>query len=217
MQVDIYADIACPWCYIGADRFERARKTFTDGDRVEVVYRPFQLDPNAPQHAEPMMQYLTRRFGAQATAMAARVIEMGRADGLVMDYARGLAVNTFNAHRLLHHALEEYGATVQRALAWRLYKAHFSDGKDVGDAEVLAALATDVAMDAQKAREFLISEKGTREVREAIDTAREAGISAVPTFVFEEKYMVEGAQSVEGFVQALEAIASGPAQFDMLR
>src|SRR6476660_5351029 len=137
MQVDVYADIACPWCYIGADRFERARKTYADGDRVEVVYRPFQLDPNAPERAEPMMQYLARRFGSQANAMADRVIQMGRADGLVMDYEHGLAVNTFNAHRLLYHALEQYGASVQRALAWELYRAHFSDGKDVGDYDVL--------------------------------------------------------------------------------
>jgi predicted DsbA family dithiol-disulfide isomerase len=205
MKVDVYADIACPWCYIGAVRFERARQEWSSGDTIEVTYRPYQLDPNAPQVAEPMMSYLSRRFGAQAPAMAKRVIDLARADGIVMDYDRGLAVNTINAHRLLHFALEQYGAEKQRALAGLLYKAHFSDGKDVSDYKVLTALASEVGIDAER---YLASGQGEVEVRAEIDEARGGGISAVPTFIFDNKYMVEGAQSPEGFVQAFDTIVS---------
>ncbi|HEY9225893.1 MAG TPA: DsbA family oxidoreductase, partial [Gemmatimonadaceae bacterium] len=140
MKVDIYADVACPWCYIGAVRFGRALQSWGERDRVEVTYQPFQLDPNAPQQAEPMMRHLTRRFGAQADAMVARVKEIARTDGLVLDYERGLTVNTLQSHRLMHLALEEYGPATQRALALRLYRAHFSEGLDVSDYDVLSTL-----------------------------------------------------------------------------
>lgn len=207
MKVDVYADVACPWCYIGAARFGRALASWSGGDRVEVTYRPFQLDPNAPQQAEPMMHYLERRFGAQAKSMATRVVDAARADGLAMDYDRGLIVNTLSAHRLMHFALHRYGAAKQRAVANRLYEAHFAEGKDVGDYDVLATLAAEAGLDAGEVRSYLVSDDGAREVREEIAAARGMGVSAVLTFIFDDKYMIEGAQSVEGFVQAFEQIS----------
>lgn len=207
MKVEIYSDVACPWCYIGEARFERALAAFPGAEEVEVVYRPYQLDPAAPAEAEPMLEYLERRFGANARAMAGRVAENARGEGLVMDYDRGLAVNTLDAHRLLWLAEREHGPEVQRAVATGLFEAHFSRGSDVGDPEVLAGIAAAAGMDAGRVREYLASDEGAREVREEIAGAQRLGITAVPTFVFEEKYAVQGAQPTSAFLQALETVA----------
>ena len=207
MKVDIYSDVACPWCYIGQARFERALADFANAVDVEVRYRAYQLDPGAPMRAEPMLEYLARRFGARARAMATHVIELGRAEGLVMDYERGLSVNTLNAHRLLALAEREQGVAVQRALVRRLFAAHFAEGRDVGDPRVLTDLAAGVGMDAEPVRAYLESDAGTREVREEIAAAQRLGVTAVPTYVFDDKYVVEGAQPPELFLQALNTVA----------
>lgn len=207
MKVEIYSDVACPWCYIGEARFERALAAYPGAEDVEVVYRPYQLDPHAPTDAVPMLEYLERRFGASARAMADRVTENARGDGLVMDYDRGLAANTLAAHRLMDMAEREHGIKVQRQVAKRLFEAHFAEGKDIGDADALAELAADAGMDRDRVREYLASGEGTDEVRARIADAQGLGISAVPTFVFEGRYAVQGAQPASSFLQALETVA----------
>jgi len=214
MKVDIYSDVACPWCYIGQARFERALGQFEGAEHVEVRYRPYQLDPRAPSDAEPMYDYLERRFGARARAMAAHVIGIARGEGLEMDYDRGLTVNTLNAHRVLALADRERGAETQQALMRRLFDAHFAEGKDVGDPRVLAALAGEVGMDADAVRNYLETDEGTGEVREEIAAAQRLGVNAVPTYVFDDKYIVEGAQPAELFLQALNTIAEEAAATD---
>jgi len=208
MKVDIYSDVACPWCYIGQARFERALGQFEGAEHVEVRYRPYQLDPRAPADAEPMYDYLERRFGARARAMAAHVIGIARGEGLEMDYDRGLTVNTLNAHRLLALADREPGADTQQALMRRLFDAHFAEGQDVGDPRVLAAIAGEVGMDADAVRNYLETDEGTGEVREEIAAAQRLGVNAVPTYVFDDKYIVEGAQPEELFLDALRTIGS---------
>ena len=207
MKVDIYSDVACPWCYVGQARFERALAEFAGTERVEVCYHPYQLDPGAPTDAEPMYDYLGRRFGDRARGIAAHVIGIARGEGLTMDYDRGLSVNTLNAHRLSMLADREYGAETQRALIRRLFEAHFAEGKDVGDPRVLAELAGEVGMDPDAARNYLETDAGTREVREAIASAQRLGVDAVPTYVFDDKYVIEGAQPTPMFQQALHTIA----------
>jgi predicted DsbA family dithiol-disulfide isomerase len=217
MRVDIYSDVACPWCYIGQARFERALDEFPGREHIEVRYRPYQLDPRAPVSAEPMYDYLERRFGARARAMASHVIGIARGEGLEMDYDRGLSVNTLNAHRLLMLADREHGAATQHALMRRLFDAHFSEGKDVGDPRVLAELAGEVGMDPDAARNYLETDEGAGEVHEAIAEAQRLGVSAVPTYVFDDKYLVEGAQPTELFLQALTTIAEEAAATDVGR
>ena len=207
MKVDIYSDVACPWCYVGQARFERALAEFAGVERVDVRYHPYQLDPGAPAEAEPMYDYLTRRFGERSRSMAAHVIGIARGEGLEMDYDRGLSVNTLNAHRLSMLADREYGAETQRALIRRLFDAHFAEGKDVGDPRVLAELAGEVGMDPDAARNYLETDAGTGEVTEAIADAKRLGVSAVPTYVFDDKYVIEGAQPTALFQQALHTIA----------
>jgi predicted DsbA family dithiol-disulfide isomerase len=214
MKVDIYSDVACPWCYIGQARFERALGEFAGAEHIEVRYRPYQLDPRAPTSAEPMFDYLERRFGARGRAMAAHVIGIARGEGLEMDYDRGLSVNTLNAHRLLLLADREQGPTMQRALMRRLFEAHFAEGKDVGDPRLLAELAGEVGLDPDAVRNYLETDEGAGEVQVEIAAAQRLGVSAVPAYVFDDKYVVEGAQSTEVFLQALKAIADEAAASD---
>ena len=207
MKIDVYSDIACPWCYIGQARFERALADFGGAADVEVRYRPYQLDPRAPSEAVPMLDYLARRFGPQARAMADRVIDMGRAEGLVLDYDDGLAENTLNAHRLLALVEQERGRAAQRTLVRRLFDAHFAEGRDVGDPATLAALAGETGMDTGRVRAWLETEEGTSEVRAEIAAAQRLGVSAVPTYVFDDRYVLEGAQPPALFLQALQRVA----------
>jgi predicted DsbA family dithiol-disulfide isomerase len=167
--------------------------------------------------AEPMYEYLARRFGDRSRAMASHVVGVARGEGLEMDYDRGLTVNTLNAHRLSLLADREHGAAMQRALMRRLFDAHFAEGKDVGDPRVLAELAGDVGMDPDVARNYLESGEGVGEVREEIAAAQRLGVDAVPTYVFDDKYVIEGAQATELFLQALNTIADETAAGDVVR
>ena len=208
MRVEIYSDVVCPWCYIGERRFARALAAYAGADRVDVVFRPYQLDPNAPAKAVPVKEYLRRRFGGRVDEMLARVSENARGEGIVMDWDRALSVNTFTAHRLLRLAEREYGAPVQRALAEKLFAAHFSEGGDVSDHELLASLAESVGLDPDRVRTYLATGEGEAETRAEIEEARRLGITAVPTFVFEGKWAVQGAQPASVFLGALEEVAA---------
>ena len=208
MKVAIYSDIACPWCYIGKRRFERALADFPGREEIEVVFRPFQLDPHAPETAEPMLPNLERKFGPRTREMVRHVSELAKREGLEFDYERGLAVNTFTAHRLLWLAEHDYGPEVQRALGDALFAAHFERGGDVGDAAQLTELARQVGMDRERVASFLASDEGSAEVRAEMSQAHALGITAVPTFVFDEQYAVSGAQPTSLFLQALEQVRS---------
>ena len=156
-----------------------------------------------------MFDYLARRFGARGRDMATRVIEIARGEGLVMDYERGLSVNTLNAHRLLILAEREHGPVVQRELIRRLFRAHFAEGKDVGDLVCSPSLAADVGMDTDAARNYLETDRGTREVREGIAEAQRLGVRPSPPMCSTSRYVVEGAQPTELF---LEALTTSPAR-----
>jgi predicted DsbA family dithiol-disulfide isomerase len=212
MKIEIYSDVACPWCYIGKARFERALADFPGADGVEVVYRPYQLDPQAPREAVPMFDYLERRFGPGGRRMAERVIQEARGEGLEMDYERGLAANTLDAHRLLSLAEREAGAEVQRAVAEALFRAHFSEGRDIADAEVLTEIAGRAGMDAKRVRAYLGGGEGRAEVEAEIEQARLLGITAVPTFVLDGTYAVQGAQSTATFRSVLGQVSREAAE-----
>jgi predicted DsbA family dithiol-disulfide isomerase len=170
------------------------------------VFRPYQLDPDAPRKAVPMWDYLEARFGPQARRMVGQVFDQARAEGLPMDYDRGLAVNTLNAHRLLRFAEQEYGAEIQRAVAAALFRAHFAEGRDVSDPSTLAEIGAASGMDRGRAVAYLQSNEGIAEVQAQIDEARQLGVSAVPTFVFNEQYALQGAQPIEIFQRVLSEL-----------
>jgi predicted DsbA family dithiol-disulfide isomerase len=214
VKVEIYSDIACPWCYIGKARFERALTAFPGAGEVEVSYRPYQLDPNAPSKAVSLYEYTDRRFGPGMRPKHEQVSTMAARDGLDFHLDQALAVNTFTAHRLLWLAEHEYGTGVQAQLKTALLAAYFSHGRDVSDLATLVELAGGVGMATERVREFLTGDEGVAEVRGELADAVALGVSAVPTFVFEGKYAVQGAQEASTFLQVLEQVAAESTQVE---
>lgn len=206
MKVEIYSDVACPWCYIGKRRFESALAAFPSAAEVEVVHRPFLLDPAAPDAPVPMPLHLERKFGALASSMLARVTDAAAAEGIVMDWDSALAASTRAAHRLVLLAGSEYGPEVERRLVDELFAAYFTRGTDVSDHAALAALGESVGMEEARVREYLASNEGAAELEAELGRARMVGVTAVPTFVFDGRYAVPGAQPSETFLEVLEEI-----------
>jgi predicted DsbA family dithiol-disulfide isomerase len=207
VKIEIYSDITCPWCHLGKVRFERALAAFPQAGSVEVVYRPFQLDPQAPDEPVPHRQALAEKFGSQAAAMDERLARLGEAEDIVFDFDTVLENNSLLAHRLLRFALDEYGPDVQVRLKGRLMTAHFSEGMDIGDHEMLTDAAVVVGLDRDSVAAFLDSDALHDEVLDEIDEARARGVTAVPTFVFEGQWAVQGGQETSTFLRVLEQVA----------
>ena len=206
MKVEIYSDVACPWCYVGERRFARALAAFPAAAEVEVAFRPYQLDPGAPAVATPLLPHLDRRFGGNAAAKLAHVNAAGAEDGITFDWERAQAVNTLTAHRVLALAAREHGAAVQRALLDRIFDAYFTRGADVSDHALLATLAGEVGMSAARVRAYLDAGEGAAELAQELAAARALGVRSVPTFVIDDQYVVEGAQPASVFLQVLEEV-----------
>lgn len=208
MTVDIYSDIACPWCYIGHRRFSRALETYSNADDIEVVFRPYQLDPTLPESPVSLRTRLREKFGAGADAMVRRVTEVAQQEGLDFRFDRAQAVNTLTGHRLLRLAEQEYDAATQRGLAEKLFSAHFTDGKNIADADLLTELAASAGLNRERVAAYLASGEGQRETQQEIAHAQQLGVRAVPTFVFDGKYAVQGAQPVETFSSVFDEVLS---------
>ena len=213
VEIEIYSDVVCPWCYLGKTRLEAALATY--GAEVTVRWRAFQLDPDTPHHAEPLLPWLGARFGGidRARQTVAHVTELAAAEGLTLNFDRAQIANTFDAHRLLWFADQPQtvffgaGPDTQAELAEALYAAHFTEGLDIGSFDVLVELAEKVGLDGDRVRAFLNSTEGTADVRAQIAHAHDVGITSVPTFVFAGKYAVTGAQSTETLRSVLEEVA----------
>ncbi|MEW2429904.1 DsbA family oxidoreductase [Micromonospora sp. NPDC047644] len=203
MEIEIYADVICPWCYIGKRRLDEALASY-DGE-VTVRYRPFQLDPSPVPQPLPLVQALAGKFGGpeRARQMVDHVTQVAAADGLRLDYDRAVIANTFDAHRLVSWATDQ-GRAAEMVEA--LYQAHFNNGVDVGSREALAALAGEIGLDAADARRFLDSDERVADVAAALAAARDLGITSVPTFVLAGKYAVSGAQEVQTLLAALAEV-----------
>jgi predicted DsbA family dithiol-disulfide isomerase len=205
MKVEIWSDVVCPWCYIGKRRFESALAQFEHRDQVEVVWRSFQLDPSAPQHGEQKtIDMLAEKYGvsvAQALKMQERVSTLAAEEGLEYHLDQTRHENTFDAHRLLHLAAEQ---SLQDALKERLLRAHFIEGKAVGDNETLVQLAAEVGIAEEDARAVLDSDAYADAVRADLRRARMFGVQGVPFFAVDEQYGVSGAQPSEVLQEVLE-------------
>jgi predicted DsbA family dithiol-disulfide isomerase len=208
MHVDIWSDVACPWCYVGTQRFGRAVEE--TGVDVDVVYRSFELDPRVPTgEASPLLlDYLERKFGDRSRVQAAhaRLTSAGSELGIDFRWSGMRRANTFEAHRLLAWALHDHGAEQQRALKQRLLHAYFTEGLDVADHDVLAGLAADVGLDRDGAAALLTSDGEADFVHAERAEAYDSGIMAVPTFVVEGEWMLQGAHETEKWVKALAHI-----------
>jgi len=208
VDVEIWSDVICPWCYIGKRRFDLAIEEVAGEVDVRVSYKPFQLDPTASaSNPIPAAEGYARKFGGpeQAAAIIDKVTSVAAEDGIEFRMDRALRANTFDAHRLLWLA----GATGhQAALKQRLLEAYFTDGLNVGDHEVLADCAADVGMERDGVLAFLSSDDGVLQTRTELDEARELGITAVPTFVFGGTWAVPGAQDADTFAIVLRRLAA---------
>jgi predicted DsbA family dithiol-disulfide isomerase len=205
MNVEIWSDVVCPWCYIGKRRFETALAGFEHREDVSVVWHSFQLDPSAPAISDgDPIERLSAKYGmSRADAERAQAGVTATAAGVGLDFHldRARSGNTFDAHRLLHHALTK---GKQSELKERLMAAYFTDGEAIGDHDVLARLAAEVGLEEPAVREVLASGAFTAEVRHDEQEARQLGITGVPFFVIDRAYGISGAQSPDLMLSALE-------------
>ena len=207
LKVEIWSDVVCPWCYVGKRRFEEALARFEHRDEVELVWRSFELDPSAPPSATEQGTYVQRlaskysRSVIEAQAMIDNMTETARKEGLDFRFDLARPGNTFDAHRLLHLALE-HGR--QDELKERFDRATFTEGSPVSDHSALRALAAQVGLPDTDVAAVLTSDLYADAVRADEAQARAYGISGVPFFVIDGRYGISGAQPADAVLQALD-------------
>ena len=198
MHVEIWSDIACPWCYVGKRRFEAALAAFEHRDEVRVTWRSFELDPGAPPEREgDRAERLAEKYGSsveQARAMQDQMTATAAGEGLAFRFDIARSGNTLDAHRLVHLAAAH---DRQDAMKERLMRAYLGEGELMSDHKALERLAVEVGLDADEVRETLAGDRFTAEVREDERTASALGLSAVPCFVVDRTMAVAGAQPPE--------------------
>ncbi|WP_059053268.1 DsbA family oxidoreductase [Paenibacillus senegalimassiliensis] len=205
MKIEIWSDFACPFCYIGKRRLEKALDLFEHRDKVEVIYRSFELDPGAPRDTESSIyELLAVKYGLslqQAQESNQNVAQQAKADGLNYHFDTLIPTNTFDAHRLLHYAAAHGKA---KEMSEHLFRAYFTDSLHIGDHEVLQKLAEETGLDGREAKAALEQGEYAENVREDEGEARKLGIRGVPFVVIKGKFAVSGAQPVEIFQAALQ-------------
>ena len=204
MEVEIWSDVACPWCYIGKRRFEAALEQFEHRDDVDVTWRSFELDPGAPhERTGDRAERLAEKYGMtvqQAREAEARLTAEAAGEDLPFRFDIARSGTTFDGHRLVHLAGTH---DVQDAMKERLLRAYFTEGELISDHDTLVRLAVEVGLDEREVRELLAGERYADAVREDERTAAELGISAVPTFVVDRKLGASGAQPPEALLDLL--------------
>lgn len=207
MQVEIWSDVVCPWCYLGERRFAQALER-VEGD-VDVVFRSFQLDPTVPSGGLPLAEYLARKYGGagRVTSSHARLDQAGSELGIEFRWEGKQRFNSFDAHRLAAWALATSGPTAQARVIDRLFAAYFTHDDDISDPATLARIAAESELDPELATEVLGGDAYGDRVRADQAAAVDLGISAVPSFVIEGAWLVPGAQDVDTFVRVLERAA----------
>jgi predicted DsbA family dithiol-disulfide isomerase len=205
--VEIWSDMICPWCYVGKRRFEHALALFAGRDEVDVIWRSFELDPNAPREPVPLADRIASKFNvshADAVAMNERMTETASGAGLQFRLDKAISGNTFDAHRVIHLAASH---GLQAEADERIKESYFAEGRPISDRESLVELAESIGLDAAETRAMLESDRFTDEVREDEQTAAAFGISGVPFFVFDRRLGVSGAQPPEVLLGALQEAA----------
>ena len=194
MEVDIWSDIACPWCYIGKRRFEQALAEFEHADDVQVTWRSFELDPSAPAQREgDLAELLAAKYGMsvqQARAAQQQLTDTAAAEGLEFRFDIARSGLTFDGHRVIHMAATHGRAD---AMKERLMRAYFTEGELIADHEALVRMAAEVGISKLETRSVLASKRYADEVRADEAIAQQLGIAAVPTFVVNRKLAMSGA------------------------
>ena len=203
LRIDLWSDVVCPWCYLGATRLRKAIAASPRAGSIDLVLHAYELDPRAPAEARPNLEYLTVKFGmpaAQVEEMEAGMAARAAAEGLPYT-AHRLHAGTFDIHRLLAHAAE---AGAAEPLMTALQRELFSGGRNVFDHAVLADLAVEAGLDRAAAAEVLAGDARADEVRADIVEARRIGVRGVPFAVLAGRLGVSGASEVDGYAQAIE-------------
>jgi predicted DsbA family dithiol-disulfide isomerase len=205
MDVEIWSDVVCPWCYIGKRRFEAALARFEHADQVSVIWRSFELDPNAPAHEEgDNAERIAAKYNVtveQAREMESNVTAVAAGEGLEYRLDIAQRANSFDAHRMIHLA-GEYGLADQ--MKERLMHAYFSEGLLISDEETLARIGDELGLPAAATVSVLAGERLTEAVRDDERTAQQFGLSGVPTFVVDRAIAVSGAQPADTLLQLLQ-------------
>ncbi len=205
ITVDIVSDVVCPWCIIGYKKLEKAMQQFEGKARFELAWHAFELNPSMPPEGQDISEHMAQKYGAtpeQSKANRERLRNAGSELDFEFSYGDNMRmVNTFDAHRLLHWAAE---TGKQTALKLALFKAHFTDGKNVSDHETLISVAASVGLDEKRARDLLVTNLYADEVRATEAEWQDRFITGVPAFIFNKKFMVPGAQEADVFANIIE-------------
>lgn len=217
MKIEIWSDIACPWCYIGKVRFEKALAQYEHKDDVNVVWRSFQLQPDAPKVNPPAtVEHLMQRYGRtheQVQDMLRNVTEVAAGEGLEYQLEEAVAANTLDAHRLTKLG-EAKG--VGKAVMERVMQAYQSEGANVADEDTLVRLGTEAGLNEADVRAMLASDDFVDEFHADLDRGRAFGVSGVPFFVIDEQHGVSGAQPTEFFLSALQQLGPQRPKLNMV-
>jgi predicted DsbA family dithiol-disulfide isomerase len=203
LKIEVYADVVCPWCYIGEKRLEAALAQRPDL-QIERNWRPFQLRPEMPAEGENWQKFAREKFGGTARAQQAfdQVTTVGASDGITFDFAKvASAPNTVDAHRLVLYAARQ---GKQWEMADALFAAYFTHGRNLNDREQLLEIAGSVGLARDAVADYLQSDEDKAEVAESQRTADEYGITSVPTFIINDRFAISGAQSAEIFLRAFD-------------
>jgi predicted DsbA family dithiol-disulfide isomerase len=209
LKIDFVSDVSCPWCVIGLRSLEQALERVGDAASADIHFQPFELNPHLPREGQDITEHLVQKYGStpeQLRRNQEAIRDRGADLGFTFELGkRSRVYNTFDAHRLLHWA-ELEGR--QRELKRALFAAYFTDGRNPSDRDVLVELAAQAGLDPVRAREVLESNSYADEVREREQFYGQQGISAVPSVIVNDKYLIQGGQPVEVFERALREIAS---------
>jgi len=204
MQIDIYSDVVCPWCFIGKRRLEQALEQIGTAQRVQMRWRPFQLNPTMPKEGMDRRTYLQAKFGGAEALhrIEDQVAKAGKADGIEFAFDRiARTPNTFDAHRLIWFAGQQ---GCQDEVAEALFYSYFTKGRGIGSLDSLAEIASDCGLNREEVARFLASDRAVQEVRAEEAAGHRLGIRGVPYFVLNGSISISGAQPPEIFVSALQ-------------
>lgn len=205
LKIEIWSDVMCPFCYIGKRRIENALDQFPNKEHVEIEWKSFQLDPSTKsQPGKSTYDYLAERYGRDrqwSVEMHNNIAQQAKADGLEYNFDKAVIANSFDAHRLSHLA-KKHG--VGNALEELIFKAYFTEGKDVADHNTLIDLGISVGLDSTEISAMLNSDLFADAVQKDIAEAQQIGVRGVPFFVMDRKYAVSGAQPLEAFSESLQ-------------
>jgi len=207
LQVDIVSDVVCPWCIIGYKQLQKALGMMAGQFDVTIHWHPFELNPHMPEEGQNLREHLSQKYGStaeQSKAAKTRLMTLGESLGFTFDYFDEMRmVNTFRAHQLLHWAGKQGRQT---ELKLTLFDAFFSSRQDVSNGQILAAAAGRVGLSETEALSIVEDGRYARTVREEQQIWLDKEVRAVPTFLFNQKFMVPGAQEAETFVRVLDKL-----------